>query len=160
LSIKNKNQGMYAEGVFTKCSVDVYSPNLKSVSISGSGKFEGIDKITSSEFTANISGSGRIVGTFECDKFSVKISGSGSVIATGSTKEAAVSISGSGRFDGINFNAKNAAVSVGGSGQASISVADHLKATLFGEGSGGQITYRGEPKIESNITGNGKLLKM
>jgi len=159
LNIMNKNYGD-SGNAFTKCTIDVYCPALTYVMIMGSGSFEVVDKVTSSTFEANIMGSGSINGKIECNEFTATIYGSGSITATGTSKEATVSISGSGRFNGINFNAKNAAVSVGGSGQASISVADHLKATLFGEGSGGQITYRGNPKVEPNVSGNGRIVKM
>jgi len=160
LNISNKNNGMYAGNAFTKCSIDIYCPNLTDISISGSGSFNSVDRIASSSFTAEISGSGSIGGTFDCENFAAKISGSGSISATGSAKDVVVSISGSGNFRGIDFDTRDATVTIGGSGKATIGVSDNLNATLFGKGSGGQIAYRGNPKILSNIKGNGRIIKI
>jgi len=159
---------------FTKFSVDVYSPFLTGVSVSGSGQFKGVDKIVTSTFTANVSGSGglsgriecdsfsgtitgsgKIDGTVECDNFSGTISGSGNLIVAGTCREANVSITGSGSFNGNYFNTKNASVIVSGSGKANISVADNLNAKITGSG---KITYRGNPKIDSVISGSGKVV--
>jgi len=160
LNISNKNNGMYAGNTFTKCLIDIYCPNLTEISISGSGSFNSVDRIASSSFTAEISGSGSIGGTFDCENFAAKISGSGSITAAGNAKDVVVSISGSGNFNGIDFDTRNATVSIGGSGKASIGVLDNLIATLFGEGSGGQITYHGNPLIESHVNGTGRIIKM
>jgi len=160
LSIKNKNNGMYAEEAFTQCLVEIYCPVIKSVSIFGSGSFGCADKIITSTFVADISGSGRIDGIFECDNFSAKISGSGGITVAGVSRDTNISITGSGKFSGIVFETKNAVIKIGGSGKASICVADNLNVTLSGEGYGGEIIYRGEPTIESNISGSGKIIKM
>jgi len=107
---------------FTQFLVDVYAPTLAGVSISGSGSFTAVDKITAptfaasvsgsgsitgtfknNNFSARISGSGRINGTFESDNFSANISGSGRITAAGTSENATVTISGSGNFNGNNF---------------------------------------------------------
>jgi len=159
LNIRNKYYGD-SGNTFTQCTVDVYCPALTDISITGTGNFECVDTIASPTLAAEILGSGMMKEKFKGDNFSLEILGSGNVTVTGTATNATVSVLGSGNFNGLMFDTKNATVAVGGSGKASIGVADNLKATLFGEGTGGQITYRGEPKIESNIKGNGKLLKM
>ncbi|MDR0669878.1 MAG: DUF2807 domain-containing protein, partial [Treponema sp.] len=73
---------------YTKEIVDVYCPGIAGISISGSGRFEAIDKITTPVFKANISGSGTIYGTIECNSISARISGSGEINITGSSQEA------------------------------------------------------------------------
>jgi len=142
---------------FTKFLVEVYSPVLTGVSISGSGSFAGADKIIASTFEANVSGSGKIEVTIESDNFAGKISGSGLITVVGISKNANISISGSGNFNGSNFNAKNATVNISGSGKANICVEEILNVRVSGSGS---VNYCGEPQVNSSISGSGSLRKM
>jgi len=151
LNIGTKKGHSYS---FTKFWVDVYSPVLTSVSINGSGSFEGIDKIAASTFESNISGSGKIEGTIESDHFSATISGSGKITFAGASKDANIDISGSGDFNGNELNVKNATVNISGSGTANIYADDNLQANIAGSGN---INYRGEAKIDSKIAGSGRI---
>ena len=141
----------------TKFLVDVYSPVLTSVSMSGSGKFESVDKIISSTFTSTVSGSGKIEGTIESNNYSATISGSGNISITGTSNDAVISVSGSGGFSGDEFIIKNAVVKVTGSGNVSIHVEDNLVANISGSG---EIKYRGNPEVESNVSGSGTINKI
>ena len=142
---------------FTKYLVEVYCPTVNSVSVSGSGRFNGIDSINVSTFTSSVSGSGRIEGTVESETFSAQISGSGKIIVTGNGRNSDIDISGSGKFDGDEFNINKAAVRVSGSGKANINVSEYLNASISGSGN---VYYYGSPKIDKKITGSGRLKKM
>ena len=69
----------------TKFIIDVYCPVLTGISMSGSGNFKSTDKIIVSTFESNVSGSGKIEGTVECDNYSAKISGSGRITVYGNS---------------------------------------------------------------------------
>jgi len=162
---------------FTKFLVEVYSPVLTGVSISGSGNFTGVDKIIAPTFESIVSGSGKVEGVIECESFSARISGSGRIEGTvesvnfsgnisgsgritvsGASKNANVTISGSGNFNGGNFFAKIATVNISGSGRANICVEETLNARVSGSGS---VNYCGEPaQINSNVSGSGRVRKM
>jgi len=173
LTIKNKNNGILANrdvhfntdpSQISESSaqylVDIYCPYLTGIKVKGSGRFEGIDKIISSTLTVDISGSGKVDGSFECEKISAKIKGSGKITVAGTANNAKISIYGSGRLDGLGFDTKIAAVKISGSGEINIGISDKLTADLSGDGSGGELTYRGEPKIESKVKGNGRIVKL
>jgi hypothetical protein len=151
LKIGIKERGSYS---FTKYIVDVYCPNLSAVSISGSGVFNGIDKINASTFALAISGSGKANGTFECENFTARISGTGDVAVSGSVREMNVDVSGSGNIAGNEFQTNSAVVKISGTGRIHIWVLDYLKATVSGSG---RITYRGNPKIDYTGSGSGRL---
>jgi len=154
LKIKTKN-GSY---LFTKFLVEVYCPpSLKSVSLSGSGNFKGMNIITAPMFEVIIPGSGNMEGTVECQNFSAKILGSGEINIKGNCIDANITISGSGDFNGYDFSIKNADISISGSGNANVWVTDNLNANISGSGN---VNYRGEPQISSTITGSGKIRKM
>jgi hypothetical protein len=142
---------------FTKYLVVIYCPVLNSVSISGSGRFIGMDSINVSAFISNISGSGRIEGKIYSDTFSAKISGSGKIIVTGNGKDSDIDISGSGSFNGNEFSINKAAVHISGSGKANINVSENLNVNISGSG---VINYHGDPKIDSKVSGFGRLRKL
>jgi hypothetical protein len=158
---------------FTKFVVDIYCPRITGVSVSGSGSFDGKDKIIASAFKSEISGSGNLRGTFECGDFSAhisgsgkidgqvecnnlstKISGSGKIIIRGEAKNSNVNISGSGSLNGREFKTDNADIGVSGSGNVHIWVVDYLKARISGSG---DIIYRGTPEIDFSGSGSGRI---
>ena len=139
----------YGNYSFSKFFVDIYCPAITGVSMSGSGKFTTDETITVSAFESEMSGSGKIEGTIDCETFSGKISGN--------SDDSNISISGSGNFNGFDFIMKDAVVSITGSGKADVHVTDHLKAIISGSGS---INYRGDPGLDSHVTGSGKITKM
>ena len=141
---------------FSKFLVEIYCPTLTGISISGSGSFESVDKITSSIFDTSISGSGRIEGNIECKTFYARISGSGRIIITGSSKDADVNISGSGKFNGSDFIVNNTTIHINGSGSADVHVIDNLNANVSGSGN---INYHGDPKTNTNVNGSGRVRK-
>ena len=152
LKIGTKNGKSY---FFTNYTVDVYCPKLSAVSVSGSVRFNGIDKINTSKFTLGVSGSAKINGTYECNKFDADISGSSEIAVSGTAKEMSVTISGSVNFSGSEFQTNNANVRVSGSGNINIWVLDYLKARISGSG---RVTYRGNPKIDYTGSGSGRLI--
>ena len=123
---------------FTKYLVEVYCPAVSSVSISGSGRFVGIDSINAPAFTAVISGSGNI-------------------LITGNSGESDIDISGSGNFNGDEFCVNKAVVRISGAGKANINVSEYLNANISGSGI---INYSGNPKVDSKISGTGQLNKL
>jgi hypothetical protein len=153
LNIEIKN-GHYK---FTKILVDIYCPTLTDIEISDSGDFNGIDRIITSTLKLNVSDSGNIMVTIECDNFLSQISGSGKIIVSGNSTDSNISISGSGNLDGNNFIVNNAIFNISGSGNAYISVTDYLQADISGSGT---LNYNGEPKIDYYISGSGKIKKI
>ena len=135
----------------------VYTINasmLERVSISGSGDVEATG-VRGERFAADISGSGSI-GVFDIDVEAVTaaISGSGEVDIGGATDSLEVSINGSGGFDGVDLIAIRGRVVVSGSGNAAVNVIDQLDAEISGSGN---ITYVGDPTVNSVTSGSGSI---
>jgi len=150
--------------LFTKYDVHVYCPGITGVSIYGAANFEGMDKISTSTFTANISGVGKIEGSFECADFIVGISGmgeirahvesdslkidasgTGSITLAGSTEELILNVSGAGDFSGYELQVTNVTLQLTGAARIHVWVLENLKASVSG---GGMIRYRGAPRID------------
>jgi hypothetical protein len=158
---------------FTQFVVDIYCPMITGVLISGSGRFEAVDKIVAPAVGLTISGSGAIYGGIECDtvsinisgsgemegniksnKVSATISGSGKIIINGNARESDINISGSGNMFGNEFMTNNANININGSGNVNIWAVDYIKANISGSGG---ITYRGNPKIDFSGSGSGRI---
>ncbi|MDR1469404.1 MAG: DUF2807 domain-containing protein [Spirochaetaceae bacterium] len=151
LIIKHKPLRSY---LFTKEIVDVYCPSIAGITISGSGRFEAIDKITTPVFKTDISGSGTIYGTIESNSFSARISGSGEINITGSSQGAEIKISGSGYFNGTELRINDCSIDISGNGKVNVFVEDNLNGKISGLG---RIKYRGNPKIDFRNSGSGRI---
>jgi hypothetical protein len=170
LNIGTRNGGSFS---FTEFTVDVYCPGLTGVSVSGSGDFTAIDKITAAAFESRVSGSGKLIGTIECDDFSVTlsgsgkmdniiicsnfsahISGSGKITVSGTGNDLDIRISGSGDFIGLEYQTNNASARISGSGNMDIWVLEYLEANVSGSGN---IRYRGNPRLTFSGSGSGRI---
>ena len=158
--VKNKTlylglkSGSYS---FTKLQINVYCPDLIGIDISGSGMFSADETIVAPEFDVEISGSGKVTGTFECDKLSADISGSGKITVSGTGEDLNITITGSGKFTGDNFIVNDAVVKISGSGKANIHATYSLKVNISGSG---ELNYHGSPQTNFNISGSGRISKI
>lgn len=135
----------------------VHSPSLTSVVISGSGNFKTNSTLKATEMSLIVSGSGNItVPTLSCTSVKSTISGSGNIsINAGAGTNATYKISGSGNVYASGFMVKNADINISGSGNVSVYATDKLDINSDGSG---DIRYKGNPVINSKMTGSGRLI--
>jgi hypothetical protein len=139
--------------------INIYATmrDVRELEIRGSGKIIGETKITSPKLDINISGSGKANLDVDVEKISSKISGSGDLAFSGRANDFDVTVSGSGNIRARNLQTTNSSISVSGSGDCIVTVKDELKVMISGSG---KVTYYGDPiKVNSNISGSGKLRK-
>jgi len=133
-------------------------PDLRGVSISGSGNVDVAGFDQGASLSLAISGSGDITYSGKTSALSVAIAGSGNVKLAGSTATLSVTIEGSGDFKGSDFSAKNVSVSVDGSGDAEVRVTGG--AVQFAVNGSGDIRWWGEANVVSAVThGSGSIQK-
>lgn len=129
----------YRPGVNIKndnVEVFVTLPVLESVATNGSGNVDA-------------------KGTFNGNALQASISGSANIsIEAGNVSLFKVNSSGSGNVRALGLTAQNADVSISGSGTAEVWAIAKLKATISGSG---VVYYKGQPVIETNISGSGKV---
>jgi hypothetical protein len=111
--------------------------------------------------SAKLTGSGNILinGSFPArDYFEAIISGSGGIQSNGGFNVDVLNVtnSGSGMVELLNVKSNRAEVFLSASGNAKVNATDHLKVKITGSGS---TYYLGNPTIESEISGSGKVLK-
>lgn len=142
-----------------KIIINVKSPEFRGVDISGSGCVNVRGSYTSDIVTADISGSGKIdIQDIEVNRLNVDISGSGKItVLNGRADDVQSDISGSGKVYLENLEAKRVKTETTGSGRTNVWATESLFAQIIGSGS---VYYKGNPTIDSDITGSGKLRKL
>lgn len=120
-------------------TIHVSMPNIKALSIGGSGSIIG-------KSTFNNLGN-----------LAIAIGGSGTVELAGSAKDVEISIAGSGDVKTAGLKANNCEVSIAGSGDAYIEVNGGLDVSIAGSG---DVHYKGAPKVSSSIAGSGSVKSM
>ena len=105
---------------FYDSDIDVYvtSPNIRSVSIAGSGEFKSSTKIDTDRMYISVAGNGEVdIQDIICDNLKGEIAGSGEIdIKRITTPNAELSIAGSGDIDIENAVIDNVACEIAGSG--------------------------------------------
>ncbi|MGO9831883.1 MAG: head GIN domain-containing protein [Myxococcaceae bacterium] len=141
-----------------KNSMALTMPDLRGVSITGSGNVEVQGFERNGDVALSISGSGDITYSGKSSAMTVSIAGSGNVSLAGSTGSLSVAIEGSGDLKGESFTAKNASVEVDGSGDAALHIAGG--AVQFAVNGSGDIRWSGEASVVSAVTrGSGSIQK-
>lgn len=136
--------------------ITIHTPNLNTLDVSGSGKIQTLNTIQTGSFSADVSGSGTIVlSGLNSTNANFKISGSGEVQCKSGTVSALITdISGSGAIYTQYMLAQRADCETSGSGTTKVWVEKNLKADISGSG---DVYYRGNPIVETHISGSGKV---
>jgi hypothetical protein len=131
-------------------------PDIKGLSVEGSGDIIGENTFISSQIKFEVTGSGSITADVEAEVVSVEVTGSGLLNLSGITDTMDVEIGGSGECDADALQAKEVGVDIEGSGKAYVMALSRLEVDIKGSG---HVYYKGSPEIHSSITGSGKLIK-
>jgi hypothetical protein len=138
-------------------TINIHTPVMTGMSIDGSGNFTAQGTVTADNIGLYINGSGNItLPALNSNNIDCKIAGSGDVNLKGGTgKSASYNISGSGNIYAIDMPCQDASIRVSGSGNVSVNAANSLKIVVSGSG---DVRYKGNPIIDSQIGGSGKLI--
>jgi hypothetical protein len=135
--------------------VYVYTPDLNTVKLSGSGKIECYD-FENEDITLSLTGSGMIKSGFVCSRLNASVSGSGDIRISGECDHTDLDVSGSGSIKTADLSGANCKATVSGSGQIVTAATATLNAYISGSGN---VFYTGNPVISSHITGSGSVLR-
>lgn len=140
-------------------NVYVTSPNIRGVSVLGSGNFSAKDGIDTDRLKLKITGSGDIsINSIICNESSIGVVGSGSIeINSLTTAQSDMGIPGSGSISISNATIKNVTGSITGSGSIELNNANigYAKSKITGSGS---IDIQGKvDKHDESVTGSGSV---
>lgn len=143
-------------GRHDKIEIFISCPDVKRLSVSGSGSITGMNHFTPADFTMNVSGSGTIsIPEINTSSIHATISGSGDIVVlNGNAGNVKTELSGSGYLDLLGVRTNAATVSVSGSGDTKVNVQEDLNVKISGSG---DVYYRGNPHVSTSISGSGKV---
>ena len=130
--------------------------SLSELTIHGSGSITTNDKINGENLEISILGSGDIDVDVDVDRIESEIHGSGDITLQGKVKQHDIQINGSGDLKAYNLETDVCNIHISGSGDSRVFVNDKLKVKILGSGN---VKYRGEPVVSTNIMGSGEVIK-
>jgi len=135
--------------------VFLHTPDLESISLSGSGRVIS-GSFDTPQADVHLSGSGSIDCAFETNRLEAVISGSGNLQVSGTAGHTELKVSGSGGIHAFDLQQNNCSANISGSGNIRTSVSDALDARISGSGC---VYYIGDPVVTSHISGSGRVVK-
>ncbi|GAB4242535.1 MAG: head GIN domain-containing protein [Saprospiraceae bacterium] len=133
----------------------ITTPDIRLLSIQGSGDIFAETFLETQDLTLRISGSGDMcLGAF-AETVDAKITGSGDIELEGNAQDLDLRISGSGDFKAFPFITQHADVRISGSGDASVHVLELLEVNISGSGN---VYFKGNPQLVIDITGSGDVI--
>ncbi|PSR52766.1 DUF2807 domain-containing protein [Adhaeribacter arboris] len=138
-------------------TVKVYltMPEVNSLYLNGSGQISGQNKLTATDFSVVVNGSGKIEADLAATKVITQIMGSGEIELAGTAKQQTIHIAGSGKVKSYDLTAEDVSVQVAGSGKTQVMASKTLDVDLAGSGT---VYYRGNPTVNTRISGSGKVI--
>ncbi len=137
----------------------IYCENLDAddveIQLSGSGQVD-CQNLIAGNLNIELEGSGIITAGIMTENAETRLEGSGDIFMTGSAGSTALSVSGSGRIVAQDMVTAVCDAYISGSGTIRTHVLDALKVRIIGSGT---VYYRGNPAVESDISGSGRVIK-
>jgi hypothetical protein len=126
------------------------------ISISGDVEFNSDGKIKAKEMDVDISGMGNLNMIVELQSLSIECSGSGNLNLSGTAENVNADLSGASDISAYYLLTKYFKLSSSGAGKANINVSEKLDIDISGAST---VNYKGNPSINQNISGVGKVRK-
>lgn len=139
--------------------IDVTSPQLNIIRLSGTGRFYAPALIEADEFQISLSGSGNAeIDSLTANDLNTSVSGSGHLmIRNGSAHTVEIEVDGSGNVDITGVTAANVLTHTSGSGAIRVTATEKLDAHISGSGN---VFYKGSPEVKTEISGSGSVQKI
>lgn len=138
--------------------VNCFMMDINGLENNGSGLMHVMGPVDIENIALKLTGSGNVtIDDMRTTGINATLTGSGSLSAVGPDTCFAsnIQVNGSGSLYSFGLKTHNANVVLAGSGNVQVHVADTLTGTLSGSGN---LSYKGNPFIDVNVTGSGQLV--
>jgi hypothetical protein len=137
--------------------VYITMPNVRALSVNGSGNLNGQNMISANDLRLEVNGSGEMNVRAVASNLQGVVEGSGDMNLSGKSNVLIVNVGGSGNVRAYDLEAERAEVVVNGSGDSEVTAQKALKAVVNGSG---DVRYRGEPTDKQfSMQGSGTIEK-
>lgn len=150
-TLKIKTRGIHSLVETNPVEINITTPVLEAVSLSGSGLIK-TGRFLNDDFKVALSGSGDIETEVNADHVKANVSGSGTILMSGETQESELVVSGSGKIKAYDLPQKNSDIIISGSGSMYVNVNESLTVRIAGSG---MVYHTGDPVIHTSIYGSG-----
>ena len=140
---------------FDEIQIFITVPNIRELSIAGSGRISSQNQLNINDLQLSVSGSGDMDLDIVGDDVSGRISGSGSIDLRGIIDDLDFTLSGSGMLNAFDLEAQTANITISGSGDVEVTVLEALDVRISGSGN---VYFRGDPIVDSRISGSGRVI--
>jgi hypothetical protein len=138
----------------SEVAVRITTPELREVRLSGAGQVHSEGPLQVEDLALRLSGAGRLALELAGRRVQARLSGAGAVELSGNVEELEIRLSGAGAVRAEGLQARRVLIRTSGAGECRVQAAETLQAEVSGAGS---VRYRGTPRVESRITGVGRL---
>ena len=155
-TLKIRTRGLYSLRDHRSIEVNVTTPILNGLSLSGSGNIRtGSFTAKQDIFHIEISGSGDIDSEVNANKIKANVSGSGTIFVQGVAPETNFVVSGSGKIKAYDLIQENCNATISGSGDMFVNASETIDANISGSG---RVFYINHPAVHTSISGSGKIV--
>ncbi|MCT4643877.1 MAG: DUF2807 domain-containing protein [Carboxylicivirga sp.] len=131
------------------------TPLLNSIDLEGNIQLYSQDEFASDHFSISGSGIIKMDLTVTTNNLITDFSGELDVFIRGSVNEHELDINGKGTIRGFQLLTSNTSIDLSGQAIIETNVVNHLNVLIEGNG---EVHYKGNPHIEQDITGNGRII--
>ncbi|MCU0446851.1 MAG: DUF2807 domain-containing protein [Microscillaceae bacterium] len=137
-------------------SYEIVMPTLKGVHFSGMTEGQASGFLAVDKFDAKLSGESNMSADMETDVLTMDISGRSNLYWKGKSKTIAAIVSGDSRINTYDSNSEDVKIAVSGGSEAKIYASKTLQANASGRS---RVRYRGNPIVDSNVSGDSSVLR-
>ena len=141
----------------SKLSLFITTDSLVNVLHTGAGSIESASILTFPSLNIRTTGANDASLQIDCQEFSYYQTGVGSANIAGKTERASYTNTGAGNMDASDFEAKTVEIHGTGIGSFDVHATEQLNINLSGAGS---VKYKGNPRIQQNVSGIGRVSAM
>lgn len=156
LVVKYKDRTSYSVN-HNRMKLYISTDSLTHIEHSSAGSIESSGKLTFPDLSIYTSGANDANLEIETGDFSYTQSGAGRASIIGNAENASFINSGVGNMDATEFEVKNVQIQGSGVGSFEVFAIDQLNINLSGAGS---VRYKGNPRLQQNISGVGSISSM
>lgn len=139
-----------------KMNIEIEMPTLKEVDFSGAveASIKGFDNL--SDLEIDLSGASNATFYTSAKTFDIDLSGASTLELNGKTDKIYAELSGASTLNAFSTNANDASLNLSGASNGRVNVSQQLKVKASGAS---KVRYRGDAKVESDLSGSSKVMK-
>jgi hypothetical protein len=136
-------------------TIEISAPEIQYIALAGIGRIQATDTLKSDVIQIEVFGIGEVDANFIVDTLYTSVSGTVDFFYGGEAFYHEVNSTGDYDLNAYELETQNTSITFSGRGQNYVTVEEDLVVDIIGSGN---VYYKGNPTIESNISGSGQII--